>query len=183
MTSVLAGAAQHAALAAHAGVASLLASSQVQPGATIPSITVKEDDPNVSISLDNLSGKNVIIGVPGAFTPPCSSHVPGYIKEYEKFKARGVQNIYVVAVNDAFVTKAWKEKLAPEGTPVRFIADDKGTFVGALGLLFDASGLLGAPRSKRFAIITDGNKITSIAVEEEAPSITVTAADSILAQL
>lgn len=61
MTSVLAGAAQHAALAAHAGVAALLASSQVQPGAIIPSVTVKEDDPNESISLDNLSGRNIIV--------------------------------------------------------------------------------------------------------------------------
>jgi hypothetical protein len=61
MTSFLTGAAQHAALAAHVGVASLLASVQVQPGATLPSVTVKEDDPNESFALDNISGINVIV--------------------------------------------------------------------------------------------------------------------------
>lgn len=81
-----------------------------------------------------------------------------------------MDNIYIVAVNDAFVTKAWKEQLAPEGTrqshivrsvsykrmtscltcitAVHFIADDQGAFTGALGMLFDASPLLGGPRSK-----------------------------------
>jgi 2-Cys peroxiredoxin 5 len=183
MSSVLIDAAQQATQAAHAGVTSLLAKAQVRPGDTLPPIAVKEADPNESFNLDNISGKNIIIGVPGAFTPPCSSHVPGYIQDYEKFKAKGVQDIYVIAVNDAFVTNAWKAKLAPEGTPVRFIADDKGAFVGALGLLFDATPLLGAPRSKRFVLVTEGNKIVTVAVEDEPPSITVTAANSILAQL
>ena len=54
--------------------------------------------------------------MPGAFTGTCSAQVPGYIKAYEKFRERGVDNIYIVAVNDVFVTKAWKEHLAPEGT-------------------------------------------------------------------
>lgn len=61
MTSILTGAVQHAALAAHAGVASLIASAQVQPGASIPPVTVKENDPNESFSLDNISGRNVIV--------------------------------------------------------------------------------------------------------------------------
>ena len=56
------------------------------------------------------------VGVPGAFTGTCSAQVPGYIKAYPQFKEKGVDNIYIVAVNDAFVTKAWKEQLAPEGT-------------------------------------------------------------------
>ena len=53
--------------------------------------------------------------MPGAFTGTCSKQVPGYIKAYEEFKAKGVDNIYIVAVNDAFVTKAWKEHLHPRG--------------------------------------------------------------------
>ncbi|KAF8452118.1 Redoxin-domain-containing protein [Boletus edulis BED1] len=96
----------------------------------------------------DLSGKNIILGAPGAFTPPCSSQVPQYIKDYDKYKAKGIKDIYDIAVNDAFVTKAWKEKLAPQGTGVRFIADDKGELMSSLGLIFDASGLLGSPRSK-----------------------------------
>ncbi|EMD35799.1 hypothetical protein CERSUDRAFT_26200, partial [Gelatoporia subvermispora B] len=88
------------------------------------------------------------VGVPGAFTGTCSAQVPGYIAAFERFREKGVQNIYVVAVNDVFCMKAWKEQLAPAGTPVHFVADDKGAFVGALGMLFDASPLLGGPRSK-----------------------------------
>ena len=105
---------------------SLLTKAQVTPGEKIPTLTVKETNPGETITLD-LKGKNIIvrpvfsrfpsymlmsnvacsmqIGVPGAFTPPCSSQVPGYIEKYDDFKAKGVSNIYVVAVNDAFVTK------------------------------------------------------------------------------
>ncbi|KII84722.1 hypothetical protein PLICRDRAFT_146181 [Plicaturopsis crispa FD-325 SS-3] len=179
MTSFIASAAQ----VAHSAVAGLLSKAQVEAGATIPqSKDLKEGDPEKPITL-TLTGKNIIIGVPGAFTPSCSSQVPAYIEDYQKFKAKGVKDIYVVAVNDAFVMKAWKAKLAPDGTPVRFLADDKGALLANLGLLFDASPLLGAPRSKRFAIIADGDKVTYIGVEEVPSDVTVTSAKSILAQL
>jgi peroxiredoxin len=121
-----------------------------------------------SIGSDSTFRVNSQVGVPGAFTPACSSQVPGYISNFEKFAAKGVQGIYVVAVNDVFVTKAWKEKLASSGTctslasyislivllklgllpAVHFIADDKGVFSSAVGLIFDASPLLGGPRAK-----------------------------------
>ncbi|KAF6744415.1 Redoxin [Ephemerocybe angulata] len=158
------------------------AKAQIAPGATIPTVSVKELDPGASTQL-TLTGKNIIIGVPGAFTTPCNAHIPGYVDLYDQFKAKGVSEIYVVAVNDAFVTKAWKEKLAPNGTGVRFIADDQGELIAELGFLFDAAGLLGGPRSKRFAIITDGDKVASLAVEDAPPSVTVTAAEELLKQV
>ncbi|KAF7986764.1 hypothetical protein HWV62_20354 [Athelia sp. TMB] len=182
MTSIIASTAASAAKAAHSSVATLLATAQVKPGAKIPATTVKEDDPHEGFPL-SLTGKNILIGVPGAFTPPCSSQVPGYISNYEKFKERGVKDIYVVAVNDAFVTKAWKQKLAPDGTPVRFIADDTGAFTGALGLLFDANALLGAPRAKRYVIVTEGDTVEHIALEEDPTQVTVTSADAVLVLL
>jgi len=168
--------------AAHSIATSILAHTQIQPGQAIPSADVKEDSPDATKRLE-LKGKNILIGVPGAFTTPCNAHLPGYIENYDKFKTKGVNEIYVVAVNDAFVTKAWKEKLAPNGTPIHFIADDKGTFVSSLGLNFDASGLLGSPRSKRFAIVTEGHKVVSVAVEEQPPNVTVTGAEAVLATL
>jgi 2-Cys peroxiredoxin 5 len=61
------------------------------------------------------------VGVPGAFTPPCSSHVPGYVQNEDKFLAKGIKEIYVVAVNDAFCTKAWKKELGAEGSKVHFL--------------------------------------------------------------
>ncbi|THH16041.1 hypothetical protein EW146_g4531 [Bondarzewia mesenterica] len=161
---------------------SLLSKAQAKPGDKIPTETVKETSPAESFAL-NLKGKNVIVAVPGAFTPSCSSQVPGYIEKYDAIKAKGVNDIYVVAVNDTFVMKAWKEKLAPNGTGVRFISDDQGKFAGTLGLLMDATGALGAPRAKRFVIIADDDKISSLFVEENSSEVTVTASDKVLSLL
>lgn len=69
---------------------------------------------------------DLIVGVPGAFTPPCSSQVPEYALSADTFAAKGVRGIYVVAVNDAFTTKAWKEKLGANHAIVHFLADDTG---------------------------------------------------------
>lgn len=172
-----------AAQAAHSVATAILAKAQIQPGADIPSTSdLKENAADESKKLD-LSGRNIIVGVPGAFTGTCSAQIPGYIKAYDDFKAKGVKNIYVVSVNDVFVMKAWKENLAPSGTNVQFIADDKGAFTSALGLLFDATPRLGGPRSKRYIIIAEDEKVSSIAVEEVPSNLTVTDAKVVLAQL
>ncbi|KAI0363704.1 Redoxin [Pilatotrama ljubarskyi] len=177
MASLLAGATK----TAHSLATSLLSAAEAKVGSTIPlKVPVKEDDAQKTFTFEGIKGKNIFVGVPGAFTGTCSAQVPGYIKAYDQFKAKGVENIYVVAVNDVFVMKAWKEQLAPEGTPVHFISDDQGAFVGALGMLFDASPLLGAPRSKRFVAVTQDDKIIHIAVEPNPAELTVTAAERIL---
>ncbi|KAG1871792.1 Redoxin-domain-containing protein [Suillus subalutaceus] len=168
MASILTNVAQ----AAHSAAAAMLSAAQIEAGEPIPQKPVKEEDPERSITLD-LSGKNIILGVPGAFTPPCSSQVPQYIADYDKFKAKGREKHLL----------AWKEKLAPQGTGVRFIADDKGEFTSSVGLLFDASGLLGSPRSKRYVIVTQDGKVDFIAVEEQPANITSTAANVVIAQL
>ncbi|KAK7460580.1 hypothetical protein VKT23_009301 [Stygiomarasmius scandens] len=179
MTSIITSATQ----AAHSAAASLLAKAQIQPGQPIPQVDVKESAPDQTTTIP-LTGKNVIVGVPGAFSGTCSnSHVPGYLQNYDKFKAKGINEIYVVSVNDVFVMKAWKEKLAPTGSPVHFLADDKGALVTSLGLLFDATGFFGAPRAKRFVIVTEGDKAQIVAVEENPGEVKVTGAETILAQL
>ncbi|EPQ53212.1 Redoxin-domain-containing protein [Gloeophyllum trabeum ATCC 11539] len=181
MTSVITGAAQ----ALHSAAAAALSKAQVKPGDVVPAEKVKEAGnaaPDAAFPL-KLEGKNVIVGVPGAFTGTCTNQVPGYIQKYDQFQAKGVNEIYIVAVNDAFVLKAWKDQLAPSGTPVKFIADDQGILTSKLGLLFDASPLLGAPRSKRYVIITEGDKVVTVTVEPDPSVVTTTAADAILAQL
>ncbi|KAJ7216953.1 Redoxin [Mycena haematopus] len=157
----------------------------IMPGAELPSgsVTVKENAADKPAPFDFPEGKHIIVGVPGAFTGTCHAQVPGYISQFEAFKAKGIEQIAVVAVNDVFVLKAWKENLAPEGTPVRFIADDAGAFSAALGLIFDATPLLGNVRSKRYVIVANGKTVESIAVEEIPSQLTVTDAKSILAQL
>ncbi|PSS29882.1 hypothetical protein PHLCEN_2v2613 [Hermanssonia centrifuga] len=167
--------------AAHAAAANILSAAEVQPGGLIPTaVSVKEESADKPITFEGLTGKNVFIGLPGAFTGTCSAQVPAYIKAYNQFKERGIKDIYVVGVNDVFVMKAWKDQLAPGGTPIHFIADDKGAFVGALGLLFDASERLGSPRSKRFVLITDGTTVEHVIIETSPGELTVTAADKVL---
>ncbi|EME41823.1 hypothetical protein DOTSEDRAFT_46717 [Dothistroma septosporum NZE10] len=151
-------------------------------GDKIPSSgALKEDNPEQgTVDLSSLPGTNVIVGVPGAFTPPCSSQVPGYVEHADQFAAKGVKGIYIVAVNDVFTTKAWKEKLGANHALVHFLADDTGAFSKAAGLDFDASGLLGNRRSQRYAAIVENGHVKNIFVEDEAPSITVTDAGKVL---
>ncbi|KAK2459843.1 hypothetical protein APHAL10511_008164 [Amanita phalloides] len=130
MTSVLSTATH----TAHSLAASLLSTAQVKPGSTLPAVEVKENSAEHAAPL-SLKGKNIIVGLPGAFTETCTNaHVPAYIANYEKFKAKGINDIYIVSVNDLFVMQAWKKSLASEGTAVHFVADDDGTFTGALGI-------------------------------------------------
>ncbi|KAF9650380.1 Redoxin [Thelephora ganbajun] len=158
-----------------------MANREIQPGSKFPAnATVKEDNPEQTFHITKLTGRNVFVGVPGAFTGACSAQIPGYISTYEQFKEKGINNVYVVAVNDVFVLKAWKTQMAPDGTKVRFIADDKAELTLALGMLFDATPLLGGPRSKRYVVVTDGDKIISVAVEPVPGEVTVTAADKVL---
>jgi len=159
-------------------------SSVIKPGDSLPNVPVKEDDPTGSTTIHDLPGKIIIVGVPGAFTPSCSSQVPGFIENFDKFQAKGVTGVYVVAVNDVFVVKAWKAKLAGEKpTSIHFISDDRAAFVTAAGLSIDASPVLGGIRSNRFSLIAESGKVEKIFVEEEAHLVTVTAADNVLAAL
>ncbi|KAH8991878.1 Redoxin [Lactarius hatsudake] len=183
MTSIISSLASGAAQTAHAQASALLAKHPAKPGDKLPlKEPLKENDATKAIALAP-TGKTLFIGVPGAFTPSCSSQAPAYIEKYEEFKAKGITEIFIVTVNDSFVTKAWKEKLAPNGTPVRFLADDQALFVSALGLVFDATPALGAPRSKRFVIIANGDTIERVIVEENPSDVIATDATQVLTLL
>lgn len=96
-------------------------------GSKLPTVALKEKDPEkATVELATLGGKIIVVGVPGAFTPPCSSQVPGYVEKAEQFAAKGVTGIYIVAVNDAFTTQAWAEKNGWTNPLVHILADDKG---------------------------------------------------------
>ena len=99
----------------------------VSIGDKVPATPVFEGSPGNDINLaeETASGKTILIGVPGAFSPACSaSHVPGYIKNIRAFNDKGYQRFFVVAVNDPFVTKAWGEQLLESvaGQQIRFFA-------------------------------------------------------------
>ncbi|KAL7010071.1 hypothetical protein EMMF5_000090 [Cystobasidiomycetes sp. EMM_F5] len=121
---------------------------------------------DANVSLDNLEGKNIIVGVPGAFTPTCSNQIPGYIKDADDFIAKGVKAIYVVTVNDQFVTEAWKDKLGASGNgKIHFLADDAGKFTAAIGMGFEATPILGSIRSHRYTMLVEDGIVKLIEQE------------------
>jgi peroxiredoxin len=135
------------------------------------------------ISTDTIfKGKKVVMfAVPGAFTPGCTvTHLPGYVVLADKIKAKGVDSIVCLSVNDAFVMAAWgKSQNADE---LLMVADGNGEFTKAAGLEMDASGFGMGTRSKRYAMIVDDGVVSHIAVEP-AGGIEVSAAEAILAKL
>jgi peroxiredoxin len=155
-------------------------------GDKIPEVTLRRmtaDGPESVSSTEVLgSGKVVLFAVPGAFTPTCSDyHLPGFVVRADDFKAKGVSTIACVAVNDAFVMGAWGVA-QNVGDDVVMLADGSGEFAKAMGLEFDLSaGGLGV-RSKRYAAILEDGVITYLGVEA-APGLSVSSADSVLAEL
>ncbi|BBL22790.1 MULTISPECIES: peroxiredoxin [Comamonas] len=113
-----------------------------------------------------LAGKTIaLFAVPGAFTPTCSAkHLPGYIEQVEAFKAAGVDEIWCVAVNDAFVMGAWgRDQKA--GGKVRMIADGDAAFAKAIGLTLDLNGKGLGLRSNRYSMLVKDGKVVSLNVE------------------
>ncbi|WP_272972231.1 peroxiredoxin [Comamonas terrigena] len=106
-----------------------------------------------------------LFAVPGAFTPTCSAkHLPGYIEQVEAFKAAGVDEIWCVAVNDAFVMGAWgRDQKA--GGKVRMIADGDAAFAKAIGLTLDLNGKGLGLRSNRYSMLVKDGKVVSLNVE------------------
>ena len=127
------------------------------------------------------TGKTVLFGLPGAFTPTCSAaHLPGYVVKADELKAKGVDQIVCMSVNDAFVMKAWGE--ASNAEEIVMLADGNADFTKALGLDFDVSAAGMGTRCQRFAAIIDEGKLTTLFVE--APKeFEVSAADYILEKL
>jgi len=136
----------------------------------IPSLKVpiihKGVTSNVVLS-DELKEKNtVIFGVPGAFTPTCSEkHMPSYIKLYEQFINKGIDDIYCLSVNDNYVMSAWLLSYT-DGDKIKGIADGNADITKNLNLLSDKSKNFMGMRSTRFAMIVKDNEITQILIEE-----------------
>ena len=144
---------------------------------------INADGPG-SLSTEELfSGKKVVVfSVPGAFTPTCSKeHLPGFVEQADAIKAKGVDTIACMAVNDMFVMDAWSNS-AGAGDSVLMLADGNGTYAAALGLELDASGFGLGTRGQRFALVVEDGTVTQLHVE--APmEFKVSSAESILENL
>ena len=115
---------------------------------------------------DLTRGKKVVIfGLPGAFTPTCSAkHVPSYLSNYDKLKAKGVDDIICMAVNDAFVMGAWARDQT-SGGKVRMMGDGSAEFSKALGLELDLNARGMGTRCQRFSMLVDDGVVKTLNVE------------------
>ncbi len=128
------------------------------------------------------TGKVVMFAVPGAFTPTCSAkHLPGFIQNLGALKAKGVDKVICMAVNDAFVMGAWAKE-AKVGDGIVMLADGSGAFTKAMGLELDLISRGLGVRSQRFALVTKDDVVTHLAVEE-AGGFDVSRAEAVLAAL
>ncbi|MFO1036154.1 MAG: peroxiredoxin [Geminicoccaceae bacterium] len=130
------------------------------------------------------AGKKVVLfAVPGAFTPTCQAkHVPSYLEHLDALKAKGVDTVACVAVNDAFVLDAWAKQTNADGK-LTFLSDGNGTFTKAIGMDFDGSGFGLGTRSKRYAMLVDNGVVKALNLEESPGVMEVSGADRILSAL
>jgi peroxiredoxin len=148
----------------------------IQVGDSLPAATLMEYSeiegegcsigPNAVDVAKATAGKTVaLFALPGAFTPTCSAkHVPGYVDSFEEFKAAGVDEIWCVSVNDAFVMGAWARDQNTAGK-VRMLGDGDATFAKATGLTLDLTGRGMGLRSNRYSMLIKDGKVTSLNIE------------------
>jgi peroxiredoxin len=158
----------------------------IQVGEKIPDVSIKTmaDGGMQDVSTAEFcAGKKVVLfAVPGAFTPTCSmQHLPGFIEKADDLKAKGVDTIACVSVNDAFVMDAWGKDRGT-GDKIVMLADGNAEFATALGLTMDGSGIGFGTRAQRFALVVDDGVVTHAAVEEPM-KFDVSSAEKILAAL
>lgn len=158
----------------------------IKVGDKIPSVTLRHqtaDGVQAVSSDDYFKGKTVaVFGLPGAYTRTCSSrHLPGYVANAEALKAKGIDEIACVSVNDAFVMGAWGKSSGTEGK-LLMLADGSANFAKAMGLEMDISARGMGIRSQRYALIAEDGKVTHLGVE--APGgFEASKAETILAAL
>src|SRR5215467_14575575 len=158
----------------------------IKAGDRMPAGTLKrmtKEGPK-DVSTDELfNGKVVVLfSVPGAFTPTCDAkHLPGFVQLADQIRAKGVDTIACMAVNDVFVMNAWG-KASNVGDKVVMLADGNGDYAKALGLELDASGYGMGTRGQRFAIVVQDRVAQRVEVEQPG-QFKVSAAEAILGQL
>jgi peroxiredoxin len=127
-------------------------------------------------------GRVVLFGVPAAFSPTCSDvHLPGFVLRAEDIRARGIDRIFCVSVNDHYVMAAWGRSQGT-GDKVSLLADGNGELARAMGLDIDLSGSGMGTRSRRYAAVLDDGVVTYLALEERA-GLEVSTAEAVLSAL
>ncbi|HEX9946424.1 MAG TPA: peroxiredoxin [Allosphingosinicella sp.] len=151
------------------------------PKATL--VKASADGPQPVDSEAFFGGRRVaLFSVPGAFTPTCSArHLPGFVEKADEMKAKGVDEVACVAVNDAFVLQAWAESAGAVGK-VTMLADGNGDFARALGLTMDGSKFGMGERGQRWSAVVDDGVVEQLNVEEPG-AFNVSSADYMMERL
>ena len=165
----------------------------IKVGDTLPDATLTEFvevegngcsiGPNAFKVADLVKGKKIaVFALPGAFTPTCSAqHVPSYVSNYDQLKAKGVDEIWCISVNDAFVMGAWARD-QKAGGKVRFFGDGSAEFTNKVGLVLDLTARGMGVRSQRYSMLVDNGVVRALNVE--APGkFEVSGAETLLGQL
>ncbi len=159
----------------------------IQVGDPLPQATFFVTGPDgisTKTTDDVFKGKKVVLfAVPGAFTPTCDrNHLPGYLSNADKIRAKGVDAIAVTGVNDAFVMKAWAKSSGGEGV-IEFLSDGNADFAKAVGLDMDMSQRGLGTRSKRYSMLVENGIVKTLAVEDAPGKADVSGAEAMLSHL
>lgn len=156
-------------------------------GETIPDVPLTAITADGPIEMDRhalFDGKKVVLfAVPGAFTPTCSNdHLPGFIRHASAIKAKGVDTIAVLAVNDKHVMAAWQEA-SGAGDAVLFLADGSALFTHAVDMISDSTAFGMGIRSQRYVAIVENGTISHVSVEGKPGQAIDSGAEAVLAML
>ncbi|MCG8548717.1 MAG: peroxiredoxin [Alphaproteobacteria bacterium] len=158
----------------------------IKVGDKIPSVTLYRmtaDGPDAVTTDELCSGKKVVLfGVPGAFTPTCSAqHVPGFLENAAAIKAKGVDTIACMSVNDAFVMGAWAKDQGT-GEAIEMLADGSGDLTNKMGIELDLADRGLGVRARRFSMVLDDGVVTALNLEEGG-ALETSGAETLLEQL
>jgi glutaredoxin/glutathione-dependent peroxiredoxin len=156
----------------------------IKVGEKLPSATftvMTADGPKPQTTDEIFKGKKVVLfAVPGAFTPTCDrNHLPGFVKNAEAIKAKGVDTIAVTGVNDVFVMNAWKKSSEADGK-VEFLADGSAAFAKALGLSIDLTERGMGVRSQRYSMVVEDGVVKAFNLEEAPGKAEASGAENLL---
>ena len=156
----------------------------IKVGDRLPNATFRimtPDGPKPKTTDEVFKGKKVVLfAVPGAFTPTCSkNHLPGFVKNADAIRGKGVDAIAVTSVNDPFVQDAWKKATDPDNK-IEFLADGSADFAKALGLELDASANGLGIRSKRYSMIVEDGVVKSLNIEDAPGKADISGADALI---
>jgi len=158
----------------------------IKVGDRIPSANftvMTAEGPKPKTTDDIFKGKKVVLfAVPGAFTPTChKNHMPGFVKNADAIKAKGIDTIAVTGVNDVFVMDAWKK--ASNADKIEFLADGSAAFAKAIGLSVDLGERGLGTRSQRYSMLVDDGVVKQLNVEDAPGKAEASGADNLLTQL